>query len=208
MDERFQHTLPGFDVQRPAHWSCKPCTGTVYKGKRLADAHWACGTACGETRKWSYRQCPDCVAAFQSLYYADHREELTAKKRQHYADNCEELKAYQARRRIEQPEVKRATDHRTRVNRNWRYANQVCESGFGCWEAAEKAMPQLCSVPGCDVTRDIQADHITPLARGGPHCGKNLQPLCAHHNQSKRTRTMEEFLARLEIYAQPSLLVQ
>lgn len=46
----------------------------------------------------------------------------------------------------------------------------------------------------CGSTKDIQADHIVPVFRGGANSASNLQPLCAFHNQSKGTRTMEEWL--------------
>lgn len=45
-------------------------------------------------------------------------------------------------------------------------------------------MPKRCSVHDCQ-RKDIQADHIIPLAGDGLDCKDNLQPLCAHHNTSK-----------------------
>ena len=46
-------------------------------------------------------------------------------------------------------------------------------------------MPQRCAVPGCLKRKDIQADHIIPLAGGGLDCKDNLQPLCRQHNNAK-----------------------
>ena len=40
----------------------------------------------------------------------------------------------------------------------------------------------------CGATANLQADHIIPLARGGPHCLANIQPLCRSCNTSKGAR--------------------
>ena len=43
-----------------------------------------------------------------------------------------------------------------------------------------------CATPGCNApTRWLQADHITPAARGGPTSTRNAQPLCAQNNGFK-----------------------
>jgi 5-methylcytosine-specific restriction endonuclease McrA len=54
-----------------------------------------------------------------------------------------------------------------------------------------------CAIHGCD-RKDIQLDHIIPLARGGRHSIGNLQPLCAYHNGRKHSKLWIEFKAYLK----------
>lgn len=43
-----------------------------------------------------------------------------------------------------------------------------------------------CAAPTC-TARAVDVDHIVPLAQGGTHDEKNLQPLCrSHHNRKTR----------------------
>lgn len=50
-----------------------------------------------------------------------------------------------------------------------------------------------CMYPGCESTQDLAADHIEPLASGGPHCFENLQVLCKPHNSSKKDRHSTDY---------------
>jgi len=43
----------------------------------------------------------------------------------------------------------------------------------------------------CGTTRRIEADHVIPLAKGGPDTLANLQPLCRSCNASKATQTID-----------------
>lgn len=45
--------------------------------------------------------------------------------------------------------------------------------------------------------KDMQVDHVVPLARGGSDDLSNLQLLCAHCNTTKGTGTMEDLFRRL-----------
>ena len=59
-----------------------------------------------------------------------------------------------------------------------------CEHGPGCWSRAKASMRPCCV--RCGATKNIHADHIVPLAKGGLHCGQsNQQPLCARCNSKK-----------------------
>lgn len=46
----------------------------------------------------------------------------------------------------------------------------------------------------CGSSKNIEADHIIPLSRGGVHGESNLQPLCKSCNASKGAKTMTEWL--------------
>lgn len=47
------------------------------------------------------------------------------------------------------------------------------------------ARSQTCEVPGCDVARGLEIDHIIPFADGGPSRLDNLQLLCGFHHRQK-----------------------
>lgn len=43
----------------------------------------------------------------------------------------------------------------------------------------------------CGATKNLQWDHVIPLAKGGAHCVSNLQCLCRKCNEQKQARTMD-----------------
>ncbi len=50
---------------------------------------------------------------------------------------------------------------------------------------ALSARSSTCEVPGCDIAKGLEIDHITPFADGGPTTLANLQLLCGHHHRQK-----------------------
>lgn len=51
-----------------------------------------------------------------------------------------------------------------------------------------------CAYCGCDLEyKDMQADHVIPLYRGGADTIDNMLPTCRSCNYYKSTRTAEEF---------------
>lgn len=102
----------------------------------------------------------------------------------------------QCHRRL-QPPTKRDREiaRKGQRNRRARKANSVCEHGPGCFDAAAQSMHQLCAIPGCR-NKDIHADHIIPLAKGGLDCRDNLQPLCQRHNSAKQATDPIDFARR------------
>lgn len=56
-----------------------------------------------------------------------------------------------------------------------------------------------CGVPL--VANATHVEHDIPLSRGGRHCFSNLRLACADCNQLKHTRTGEEFIKFLQLYA-------
>lgn len=54
----------------------------------------------------------------------------------------------------------------------------------------KKKICKYCKGPGG------QHDHVTPLSRGGPHSIENIVPCCQKCNDSKLSKTPEEWVAR------------
>lgn len=54
--------------------------------------------------------------------------------------------------------------------------------------AALEARDTACVVPGCDESRNLEIDHIVPLAEGGPTILGNLARLCRWHHSLKTHR--------------------
>ena len=123
------------------------------------------------------------------------REAILAWQRAYYKANRNALIARQREREAANPELLQAARQRNRIRRNFRYAQLVCADGFGCWRRAVNAMPKVCVY--CGGRDDIHADHTVPLARGGPHCGDNCQPVCRSCNSSKSDRDPIEFAQSL-----------
>jgi 5-methylcytosine-specific restriction endonuclease McrA len=48
-----------------------------------------------------------------------------------------------------------------------------------------------CLYPGCDKIDGLHIDHVHSLSTGGAHSISNLQTLCAHHNISKGSKTID-----------------
>lgn len=187
---------PAFDI--PA-WNQVRCTTCL----SLKD--WNGG------KSWNYRQCPDCRADYQRRYGEANRERLSEAARERYIANRDELRAKDKARKAANPEYYLAMKLRYREsrraelaaqareyhrlnpdaairagrNRRARKAGAICRHGIGCFDNAAKTMPKKCS--NCGTRKNIEADHIVPLAGGGLDCGiDNLQPLCRRCNSGKR----------------------
>jgi hypothetical protein len=51
--------------------------------------------------------------------------------------------------------------------------------------SALEARDPVCVVPGCDVRRGLEIDHLAPYAEGGPSTLGNLARICAWHHLLK-----------------------
>ena len=112
------------------------------------------------------------------------------------AANADAVREYSRQYCAANLELKRERDRQTGRNRRARKRNAICEHGPGCFHRAAQQMTQRCSVPGCR-RKDIHADHIVPLAKGGLDCKANLQPLCQRHNNAKHAADPIDFRRRL-----------
>ncbi len=63
------------------------------------------------------------------------------------------------------------------------------------WQALRERHQQRC--PNCGDSGPPQADHRTPLARGGMNFIENILPACGNCNQRKHKLTEPEFRSRL-----------
>ena len=168
----------------------------------------------GDGRKWHVRKrCPDCRAALRRQEYALAPDPILAYNKARRDANIEDVrrrdreryaaapdrkreggaawkaanpdKVKEGTKRYNRSEAGRAAHRRGSTKRRARAADAVCAHGVNCFEDAANRMPARCAVRGCR-RKDIQADHVVPLAAGGLNCRDNLQPLCGHHNASKR----------------------
>lgn len=85
------------------------------------------------------------------------------------------------------PEKNRAKSHRRRSRQR--------ENGEAL--ILDREYRRLYSSPcsACGSRKQITADHVIPIARGGKHSIGNLQPLCLRCNTRKGSRLMVEFKA-------------
>jgi 5-methylcytosine-specific restriction endonuclease McrA len=58
------------------------------------------------------------------------------------------------------------------------------------WVELKAKYGNKCIVPGCNRI-DVQMDHVIPLSLGGTHTIDNVQPLCTHHNTSKKAKVID-----------------
>lgn len=157
---------------------------------------------------------PERNARNNAAYRARNRDDLLEKKRAYAAAN-RDREAARARewslrnpgrkrawsRKWEQENPERATEQR-RMKLQRRRARERNQPVFVVSpKDVRRILASPCAVRDC-ASRDIQIDHVVPIARGGSHGVGNLQPLCASHNQSKGAKTWIEFRAYLALKAQ------
>ena len=141
-------------------------------------------------REWMKRN-PEKAREAMRRWRAAHPEKHNAERRRYYARHREELLASSAEYHRNHREVRKASDGRRRVNRS--------EAGpsftAGEWLALVEAYQARCAY--CGSSGPLQADHRTPLARGGSNSIENILPACGTCNARKHVLTEEEFRARL-----------
>ena len=162
--------------------------------------------------------CKTCRLTYVKARYPANRERVIARVKEWQHANREHVRArraeYRAAHRAEMTEYRQTNRETIAANAEaWRKANagrvrshaamrKARKRQQGAFAIAPKDLRRLlaspCAVHGCQ-DREIQIDHVIPLARGGSHGVGNLQPLCAHHNQSKHTKLWIEFRAYLAL---------
>lgn len=141
---------------------------------------------------WRGRHCQQCVNAIQRQWHADNPERSQEINRRRLARRAESdpdwqrkwLTAnpgYHRKWRAANPEKATGRERRRRA----RKSNASCQHGPNCFNDRAATLPRRCAVRGCRRRKNLQADHIMPLALGGKDCGDNCQILCGHHNASK-----------------------
>lgn len=111
-------------------------------------------------------------------------------------------RAYSQRRQREHPEEVAAANQRWREShpeatrghrRDYRARKAGAEGRFTDAEFRSlcKAMGNRCLCPGMNHEGLLVADHVVPLSKGGRNDISNIQPLCARHNDTKGTKTID-----------------
>ena len=90
------------------------------------------------------------------------------------------------------PEVRRAKDQGYRARKRAALGSFTAEE----WRALVEAYGGACGY--CGEIGNVQADHRTPLSRGGDNSIANIIPACGSCNARKATRTEAEFRALLD----------
>ena len=146
-------------------------------------------------------------------WYERNRDKRSASKKRYYQENGDELRAHQRdknRRRYDR-DPRAVLDYykQWRLRNLERARNYVRVSGnkrraaaagphftFEEWEALLITHAGHCAY--CGSMERIEADHRTPLCRGGSNLIANILPACRHCNRRKHRRTEEEFRALLQ----------
>lgn len=118
--------------------------------------------------------CKQCNAAYYRDYYANHAEKHLERTNGWRKNNKDAARA-----------IKR--------NRQARERNGVGRVTLAEWEEVLSRFDGKCAKCGSD--RNIEMDHVIPLARGGTHAPDNIQPLCSLCNRRKSVKT-EDYRGR------------
>ena len=141
-------------------------------------------------------RCKDCAKKYrqdnakiiktkQHEKYLREREERLAKNREYYRQNSESIIVQKSKYNKANPEVKRKASLKRRVT----------QLDSGTFKILDRDMRRLYASPClyCGSTKNIQADHVIPVSRGGVNSIGNLVPCCYKCNPSKGARTIMEW---------------
>lgn len=120
---------------------------------------------------------------------ANNPERRLARDRAYKDRHPEQQKIYLKRYRKAHPEIAKVID----ANRRARKLASGGRFTATEWRALVALHQSRCAY--CGVVAPLQADHRTPLCRGGGNSIDDILPACARCNQRKGTRTEEEFRA-------------
>ncbi len=141
---------------------------------------------CGGTKRYKNGSCARCAGESRRKWEQKNREVQREYERKYRNANLEKAKASHRLWSKNNPE-------KTRIHgqmRRGRKANAGDGYTASEWKKLCAEYNNHCCFPGCEST-DLHADHVVPLSRGGAHDISNIQPLCAHHNHSKGTKTAD-----------------
>jgi 5-methylcytosine-specific restriction endonuclease McrA len=168
------------------------------------------------TKRQRYASDPGSAERLRSSnreWYQRNRASRRESKRSYYTKNADRLRAHQRERN----RGKYAANPRARLDyyKQWRQRNlerarayvrvagnkrRAAAAGvhftFDEWWALLAQHAGRCAY--CGSNDRIEADHRTPLCRGGSNEIRNILPACRHCNRRKYKRTEEEFRALLQ----------
>lgn len=150
-----------------------------------------------QNRDW-YRRNREKRRDYNRRYWREHGDELRARQRERnrrkYANDPRAALDYYKQWRLRNLERARAY---VRISGNKRRAAKAgVHFTFGEWEELLRSHHGRCAY--CGSTDRIEADHRTPLCRGGSNDIGNILPACRSCNRRKHRKTEDEFRALLE----------
>ena len=137
-------------------------------------------------------------------YYKTHHEDMLNRTRKYYRDNKERVCLHAKEYRQTHLEYYSEKDRLRDANKTPHRREQVLANNrrrrtrkLGLldhytdqeWKDCINYWNNRCV--NCGSTSNIEADHITPISRGGTDTIDNIQPLCRHCNASKHTKTID-----------------
>ena len=152
-------------------------------------------------RDWIKRN-PEKAREAMRRWRARHPEEHNADTRADQARNS-------ARRNSQKAAYHKANPHVLQVARQRRRARKSgAEGSFSAieWRELLGIYSHRCAY--CGSTGPLQADHATPLSRGGSHYIENIRPACPSCNAKKHELPEDEYRARRAaegLYVRPRL---
>lgn len=128
----------------------------------------------------------------RAWYLANHDRELAAQRARHrirYETEPEAIRDWRRQWRARNPERTRELTRLSNLRRRARGAGDLIS--IPEWEALLARYDYRCAY--CGASGPLEADHRTPLSRGGRHTLENLLPACVRCNRRKHTKTEDEF---------------
>lgn len=170
---------------------------------------------CKECRKKYSKENSAHINAKSIEWAKNNRERHLNNRRTWYANNSDYVKARSYKWREDNPEKAFAADKKySEANKDkrklWKHdwdiahpektksyslKRRTLENENDAYSVSERFLINLylSACVECGSFKDIHADHIIPLSRGGTYSEGNLQPLCAFCNLSKKNKTMSEW---------------
>jgi hypothetical protein len=137
-----------------------------------------------------YQQCKPCLYAVHKKWNKANSEKVNLSKKAWVKANPEKNSASKKAWNKANPEK----------NSDYYHSRKARKLNNGVFIISKKFLKKLyeskCIV--CGDEKNITADHIIPISRGGTHSEGNLQPLCLSCNSSKKNKTMTEWRKGLE----------
>lgn len=146
------------------------------------------------------QRCKPCVQIKSKQWLENNRQRNIESCKARYLANPESYKKRSKEWAINNPDLKAQTNRLYQINnphvyRATKQRRKIRKAQNGEYAISNKEWIKLYSSACiyCGSNKDIQADHVIPIARGGTHGIGNLVPACKTCNTSKRERTITEW---------------
>jgi 5-methylcytosine-specific restriction endonuclease McrA len=157
------------------------------KNKRSSDGFTAsCSECCRKHEKEYYKRATTAFITRTKKYADSHPEKRYLWQKEWRQRNPEKIKVSKAKERKNHPEK---GQYESRLRR----ARILLAPGNGVtaeqWKYILTFYGNKCLK--CGTTKNITADHVIPLVKGGAHDMTNIQPLCKSCNSSKHSSIID-----------------